>query len=207
MKKLGVVGGIASGKSQVSKTFESWGAHRIDGDELGHQVLKQEEVCKRLHDRWGDRVLNENRELDRRAIAAIVFAEGRDGSEALQFLEGITHPRISRLIGDQIELAERQGQIAVVIDAAIMLKAGWAHHCDVLVFVDASRSVRLQRAMKRGWTEVQFDAREAQQWPVEQKRAHCQFVVNNGGSLESMKQQAAEVWTQIVGHLPEPRRG
>jgi len=206
MKKLGVVGGIASGKSQVSKTFESWGAHRIDGDDLGHQVLKQEEVCELLHERWGDQVLNEKRELDRRAIAAIVFGEGEDGSQALQFLEGITHPRISRLIGDEIERAERQGQIAVVIDAAIMLKAGWAHHCDVLVFVDASRSVRLQRAMKRGWTEAQFDAREAQQLPVEQKRARCQFVVENGGSLDSMIRQAVEVWTQITGQLPEPRR-
>ena len=189
MKIIGVVGGIASGKSHVAQILEHLGARRIDGDQLGHQVLDAPEVQRQLTQRWGDSIVVDGR-ANRRAISEIVFQTPTE----LKFLEQTTHPRIQELIEEEISHARQAGENVVIVDAAVMLKAQWAEHCGQILFVDAPRELRQTRALKRGWTREQFEAREAAQLPVEQKRQRAHLVINNSGTLEETFDQVKRLW-------------
>lgn len=196
---VGLLGGVASGKSYVAQEFAQLGAGILDADRVGHEVLREPEVVAALRARWGDRVFHEDGTPDRRAIAEIVFAPSPDGPPELAFLEGLTHPRIGQRL---LELAESffgSGKPVVVLDAAMMLKAGWDRFCDCLIFVDAPKNVRLARALQRGWTEEEFAAREAAQESLPEKQAAAQDTIDNSGDSESTRRQVAAWWRARVG--------
>ena len=150
----------------------------IDADSVGHAVLELPAVKKRLVGRFGPAVLvghgpsntGEPR-VDRKALAAIVFAD----PEARQALEAIVHPLMRARFLEEFEKELGPGRAMgrpVVLDAAILLEAGWDNLCDAVVFVDAPRSERLRRATQnRGWSDQNFTARETAQWPCERKAA------------------------------------
>jgi dephospho-CoA kinase len=100
-----------------------------------------------------------------------------------------------------LEAARQQRRPAAVLDAALMIEAGWDQLCDHLVFVEASREQRLQRALERGWTESEFQRREATQLPLDVKRARADSIIDNSGTLRETLQQAAAVWELVVGPL------
>lgn len=194
MKVIGLLGGIASGKTFVAKELERLGAGRLDCDAAAHQVLNLPDVVAALHERWGDRVLDATGRIDRAAVASIVFNHSPEGDTEREFLEQLTHPRIARLIQQQADQFARQGYAAVVLDAPLLLEAGWDKLCNVLVFVHAPHSVRLARATRRGWTEHEFSAREAAQDPTEQKRQRADFVIDNSGTLQHTRDQLLRIW-------------
>lgn len=190
---LGILGGIASGKSTAAKILEEFGAVVIDADGLGHAVLAEPEVRERLVSRWGNGVLTSEGVVDRGAVAGRVFGDDR-GNE-LAFLERLTHPRIGDLL--QRELA-RHTSDWVVIDAALLVRAGWHEQCDVLIFVDCPWPLRLARAEARGWTEQQLRDREAAQTTLNLKRDHAHFRLVNDGTREQFAAQLGAIWRQIV---------
>ena len=195
MLTIGVVGGVASGKSQVAKRFEELGCLRLDGDLIGHEVLRDKEVKAMLRDRWGAKVLTPDGEVDRRAVAGLVFSEdSENGAAQLEFLESVTHPKISERLAERLSEAQQRGLTAVVLDAAVMMKAGWDKMCDHIVFVEVPRSIRLQRALQRGWTEEQFLARESSQLTLSAKRERADTTIDNSGSLEETFQQVQVLW-------------
>lgn len=196
---IGVAGGVASGKSLVSEKLRSLGAGVLDADRLGHDVLREQQVLEAIRDRWGDSVFDADGQVDRRAVAAIVFAPPPTGPEELAFLESLTHPRIEERLRTRIEkLREMPRFAATVLDAAVMFKAGWDKLCDQIVFVDVPREMRLRRAMLRGWTPEQFAAREAAQESVEKKRQRADIVIDNSGTPRQTFQQVAEVWRSLI---------
>ncbi len=195
MLTIGVVGGVASGKSQVATRFEALGCLRLDGDLIGHKVLRDKEVKVALRDRWGAKILTAEGEVDRRAVAGLVFSDdSENGGTELEFLESLTHPRIAARLAARLSEARRQGVPAVVLDAAVMMKAGWDKMCDHIVFVDVPRPIRLQRALQRGWTEEQFMARESSQFALSAKRERADTTIDNSGSLEETFQQVQLLW-------------
>jgi dephospho-CoA kinase len=184
---VGVVGGIGSGKSQVTRLLAAAGALVISGDVLGHEALRQPDIKERVVWRWGRGLLDEKGEIDRRKLGGIVFAD----SSELRALEEIVHPWIKRRIREEIEAARRLAEAPlIVLDAAIMLEAGWGDVCDVIVFVDVPRDVRLRRiALQRGWTEKEVAAREEAQWPLADKRARADIVLDNSDSSADLVRQ------------------
>jgi len=194
---LGLLGGVASGKSYVANLLAKHGAAVLDADRAGHQVLEQDEVKATLRQRWGDRVFTPTGEVNRKAVGEIVF---NDPTE-LKFLEAVTHPRIGCLLQEQIELLLQQGAPAAVLDAPVMLKAGWDAMCDAIWFVDAPRPTRLQRALQRGWTEAQFDAREAAQESLDEKRRKATVVIDNAGDSEATAAAVARHWRQFLDQV------
>ncbi len=113
-----------------------------------------------------------------------VFGPPPDGPNQLAMLESITHPEIRRRLRVQVEKNGRAAALPlVVLDAPVLLKAGWDQMCDALVFVDSPRDLRLARAQERGWTAEEFAAREAAQEPVDEKRQRAGFVVDNSGDV------------------------
>lgn len=199
MLVLGVAGGVASGKSAVSRELARLGAVVLDADEIGRQVLEEPAVREAIRDAWGDEVFTPEGKVDRKALAGRVFAPGHEGARQLARLEEITHPRIGARLNEEIDRIAASGAPAVVLDAAVMFKAGWHRLCNRIVFVDAPRALRLARAVERGWTEEHFDAREAAQTPVEVKRGLADTIIDNSGELAHTIDQVEQFWRSLEG--------
>jgi dephospho-CoA kinase len=200
MITFGIVGGVASGKSLVSQAFASSGAGILDADKAGHEVLATDpDVRDALVARWGRSILADNDQVDRKAVANRVFSGTTDlASEDRHFLESLLHPRIRQHLDQQRQAFAAEGRPAVVLDAPLLLEAGWGPMCDVVVFVDVPRETRLARAGLRGWSEAEFDRREAAQWPAEEKRRAADVVLENVGSPEDLADDVQQIWSQRV---------
>jgi len=196
--RIGLLGGVASGKTMVAGMFEQLGAARLDGDEVGHEVLREPEVVAAARCHWGDTVLDQGGSLDRAKLGRLVFAPPPDGPRELAHLEQLTHPRIGQLLTARMEQLASEGRKGVVLDAAVMLKAGWDQFCDAIVFVDVARDVRLSRARQRGWSEEVFAAREAAQESLQIKRKRADYVIDNSGSPESTRPQVERIWHSLI---------
>jgi dephospho-CoA kinase len=188
---VGLIGGIGGGKSQVAAAFARQGARIIAGDQLGQAALREPDVRTRVVARWGDGILDEGGAIDRRRLAAIVFADPNERKA----LEAITHPWIHRRIRDEIEEAGKNPEVPlIVLDAAIMLEAGWNEVCDRLIYIEAPRAMRLERvARQRGWTEKEVDAREQAQLPLTEKVVRADHVLDNSASLEHLNRQVNDL--------------
>jgi dephospho-CoA kinase len=175
---IGLLGGIGSGKSQVAAAFARQGARVIAGDQLGQAALRDPDILARAASRWGDAVLDEHGEVNRRRLADIVFADPAERKA----LEAITHPWIRRHILAEIEEARRDPHVSlIVLDAAIMLE-------------ETPRAVRLERvARQRGWSEKEVDAREQAQLPLTEKAVRADHVLDNSASLEHLNRQVHDL--------------
>lgn len=195
---IGLLGGVASGKSFVAEELQKLGAARLDADRVGHEVLLLPEVIAQLKARWGEKVIKPDGSVSRSAVAAIVFARTPEGREELKFLESITHPLIGVRLREEAQRLAAAGKRYLVLDAPVMLKAGWDSLCDVILYVDAPHEVRMQRALARGWTKVEFAAREAAQESLETKRRRADRIVENGGKTAETAERLAQWWQEFT---------
>ncbi len=196
---IGIMGGIASGKSLVSDWFRAQGAVVLDADKTGHEVLKQPEVEAAARERWGNGIFGPDGHIHRKSLAAIVFAPTEQGRSELKYLEQLTHPKIGESLQTQLaELSSSSAPPAVILDAPVLLKAGWDQFCDRIVFVDAPRHLRLARASTRGWSESEFDRREASQESIDEKRQRAHWTIDNSGSPEATAHQLQHLWTEFI---------
>jgi dephospho-CoA kinase len=188
---VGLIGGIGSGKSQVAAAFARRGARVIAGDDLAHQALRDPAVKAQVVRRWGAELLGEGGEVQRRRLGAVVFADPAQR----RALEALTHPWIRGRMRAALEAALADPAVPlVVLDAAIMLEAGWNDICDELIYIDAPRVVRLERvARQRGWTAKEVDAREQAQLPLTEKAARADHVLDNSASLEHLNRQVDDL--------------
>ncbi len=198
MLVIGVVGGVASGKSLVSEHLQQLGAEVLDADRAGHEVLREPDIERALRDQWGDVVFGDDGRISRAAVAKIVFDEPPEGPQQLAYLEQITHPRIEeKLRKRKAELAQSGDVKAVVLDAALMFEAGWNRFCNKIVFVQTPRESRLARARQRGWSEAEFAAREAAQESLENKRSCADWIIDNSGAPEHTFAQVQRFWLSL----------
>src|SRR5947209_13299897 len=134
---IGLVGGIGSGKSAVAAAFARRGGVVIDADPIGHRALEDPEILGRVRELWGERVLDGAGEVDRKKLGAIVFASPVERAK----LEHLVHDWIGERIREEIARVGADPAAAfVVLDAAVMLEAGWNKVCDRLVYVHAPRA-------------------------------------------------------------------
>jgi dephospho-CoA kinase len=190
---IGLIGAIGAGKTAAARAFAVRGGAMIDADALGHEALEEPEIRQRVLDRWGLRgkLVKPDGRLDRRAIARIVFADPAE----LRALEAIVFPYIGMRAREAIERAQARADARfVILDAAVMLEAGWNEACDRIVYIDAPREVRLARlAARSGWSDADLAAREAAQWPAEKKTKHADAVIVNDVGLEELQAQVDQL--------------
>jgi dephospho-CoA kinase len=171
------------------------GAGRLDADRTGHEVLADDaEVREALRARWGDSVFRPDGSVNRAALAGKVFSADKAAGDHRRFLEGLLHRRIRRRLEKLRDQFAAEGRPAVVLDAPLLLEAGWGPMCDLLVMVDAPREVRLARAQHRSWSEEEFSRREAAQWPVDDKRREADLVVANDGPEDELRTAMRGIW-------------
>ena len=201
---IGLVGGIASGKSFVGRLLENLGAQRIDADLLGHEVLILKEVRERLVQIWGPNILNDQGEVDRAKIGRLVFGNSFNSVAQRKQLEAIVHPRIRSLAFERISAIRSWPEVplAIVLDAPLLIEAGWEPMCDFILFIDSPREERIHRATARGWTESHFADREASQIPLDEKRSRATHFLDNSQHA-TIAQQVNHFWKELERRVPK----
>jgi dephospho-CoA kinase len=183
---IGLVGGIGAGKSTVAAELGRLGCAVIDGDAIGHRLLAEPTVRRRLRERWGKGIFRPGGTVDRRRLGEIVFANRRE----LEALNAILHPRIRRRIAGAIDRAQADPATpAVVVDAAVLLEAGWQDLCTSLVFVEAD---------EQGWDAAARAVREKLQISLDKKRRKCHYSVVNSSSVSHLSEQIRSLFRDII---------
>lgn len=189
---LGLLGGVAAGKSTVAGLLAARGFAVLDADREARQVMADPEIQRAVTARFGGDLFPGG-QLDRAALAAIVF---RDPA-ARAALEAITHPAIRRALEAGLEHALATGHPAV-LDVPLLLEGGLIARCDACWFVAASPQTRQARARARGWDDGELARREANQADLDVKRSRCSHTICTDGSLEDVGQQVAAALAQTL---------
>ena len=171
MKVIGIVGGIASGKSFYTGIFESEGAVTFKADEVAHDVLNERTIKEKIRQRWGEEIINDNGTVNRPKLAQIVFQGTEDSDMERLYLESLIFPPLKKRFERFLDECESNDVYYIILDAALLLEASWDKMCDAIFFIDTPEAVRLERAKTtRGWTEAEFRAREASQFSIKKKK-------------------------------------
>lgn len=195
---IGILGGIGSGKSSVIRQVTGFSLQVIDADRIGHDLLQDADVLSELAQAFPSSILNSSGQVVRSKLAELVFGETEEQQAALNQLEQIIHPAIRREIIAQLETVD-EGIDAVILDAAILLEAGWASVCDHLVFIDTPKALRLERvSQNRNWSAEELNRREAAQLPLDEKEQQANFTVDNSGTLDEAAAQMTQILQQLI---------
>lgn len=194
---IGIVGGVASGKSTVARMLARRGAEVIDADRIAAEVRSRPEVRAALADAFGESILDEAGHVVPRLLAEAVFGE----PQRVERLNEVMHPPILRTIRERIEELRRQDAAPlVVLDAPLLVETDLHRElCDAILFVEASPEHRRRRAVQeRGMSAAQFKKRSSAQRPVEEKQDLADYVVPNDGSLQELERRIDKLWPHLV---------
>lgn len=197
MKLLAVSGGIASGKSTISRRFVELGAVHIDADQLAREAVEPgSRGLEAVRARFGDEVIAPDGSLDRAELASIVFQD----PEKLAALGEIVHPEVRRLFKERLESIEREDADAVVIyDVPLLVEASPGGDWDLVVMAEAPAQTRIERMVNlRGMSREDAERRIANQADDESRRAIADVVVDTGGSEQHTLQQVDEIWRRLL---------
>jgi dephospho-CoA kinase len=192
--KIGLTGGIGSGKSEVARRLAARGAVVIDADRIAREVVEPGTPgLARVVATFGEAVLRPDGSLDREKLGAIVFAD----PDKLASLNAIVHP----LVGERVALAQSEADVGaiVVYDVPLLAENKLAPMYDVVIVVDAPDEVRIARlAEHRGMPEQDAKARIAAQASREDRLAVADIVIPNDGPLDELEARVAEVWQELL---------
>ena len=194
--RIGLTGGVASGKSTVSAMLAEHGAYVIDADQLAREAVARGSAgLAAVVAEFGEQVLTEDGDLDRPAVGRIVFGDG----EARARLEAIIHPRVRALGEEKARMAlDADPGLLVVHDIPLLVETGQAGDFDAVIVVDAPQEVQVERmTQNRGWTEEDSRARIAAQASREDRLAAATHVIENTGTHDDLRRKVAEVVRQL----------
>ena len=199
MKVIGLTGGISSGKSTVSQFLTELGAVIIDADKVGHEVFKPDsEAWREVVAAFGKQIITANGAIDREKLGEIVFSN----SEARARLNQIMHPRMYNLVKTRLDEYRRQGAGIVVLEAPLLLEAGWTSLVDEVWVTTASEATMLKRLRERtGLSEKESLARIRSQLPAEKRVKHADAVIDTDCSLEELKARVKELWEELQANI------
>ncbi|HCX89560.1 MAG: dephospho-CoA kinase [Deltaproteobacteria bacterium CG12_big_fil_rev_8_21_14_0_65_43_10] len=193
---IGVTGGIASGKSTVTKFFIDLGAYLIDWDVLGHEVmLPQKRAWKGVVDYFGTEILNEDLSINRQILGQLVFNK----PEKLQRLNQIVHPEIFKEDKRLVEKIRSEDPNAIIIKDVPLLTAEIKQTLvDKAVVVYATEENQIRRLKDRGFTVEEARRRIGAHVSIDEKMKFADFVIYNDGSIEETRRQVEKIYDQIL---------
>ncbi len=196
MKIVGLTGGIACGKSTVSKILKDLGAFIIDADMVAREVVRPgENAYKNILIRFGSGILNQDGTLNRKALGNIIFND----RYKLMLLNNITHPEIRRAVIDKLKKVKDEDKYnVIIIDAALLLEAKMDDIVDEVWLVYADLGTQIQRLVKRdNMTEKEARMRINSQMPVEEKMKRSDKIIDNSGDIDYTKMQVLKYFNEI----------
>jgi dephospho-CoA kinase len=201
MLKVGLTGGIATGKSLVGGMFAELGAHIIEADKIGHELMVPgEPVYDEIVKRFGTEILNPDKTVNRGKLAELAFDQRRP---RIYELNSLLHPGIIQRYEKRMEeIAAREPGAVVMLEAALLLEAGLRKRFDRIVVVSCKPQQRIERWEKRLHVDVETARREVTrrmmaQAPQEAKIQVADYVIDNSGSIEDTRKQVEKVFAQL----------
>lgn len=197
---IGIVGGVGSGKSTLSRWIaEHYPVVVIDADKIGHELLREPAVRVQLRAVFGDSIFNAVGAVHRPELARRVFGDSPEQQQARKQLDELLHPLIRAEIVRCASAVDPKTVSVILLDAALLLEAGWHDLCQAVIFVDTPDDRRATWVeAHRGWTPEELHRREASQWPVERKRRSAHAIVANTGEIAAA---GAAMWGEIQSLL------
>ena len=197
MLKVGLTGGLGSGKSTASKFFKSLGAFILDADSTAKKLIaNNEKVKEELIKEFGTDIMDATSNVDKKKLARIAFQD-EDHQQRLNY---VVHPHIHMAIDKCFDktLDEDKHELFIV-DAALIYESGYDAHLDYIIVVTAQLKHRMERAMNRNTlTRDQILKRIEFQWPEKEKTSLADFVVHNDGTEDDLKNQIVELYKKLV---------
>jgi dephospho-CoA kinase len=195
MLVIGLTGNFGTGKTTVSQSLAELGAIIIDADKLGHELLQpHSQAYQEVVAAFGKAILRPNREIDRDKLGQLVFAD----ATALAQLNRIMHPKMYKIAQERIEQYRQQGTKVAILEAALLIEAGWTPLVDqVWVTVAPDHAIVNRLKNQRGLTEGQILARLRSQMSPVEKTKRADVVIDTDCELAQLKAQVAGLWQNL----------
>lgn len=195
MKIIGLTGGIASGKSTVSRLLAEHGYAVIDADRIAWQLAEPDNsLWQAYYERYGEKVLNDDRTLNRQAVASVVFQNPAEK----QWMDSAAHPMIKAEIQRNLARLIVAGRDVVFLDVPLLYEAGWEYMADTVWVVYADEANQLRRLCQRnGFSEAEAQRRIGAQLPMSEKKRRADVVIDNNGSLEDLSRQVHKLFEAL----------
>ncbi len=195
MKVIGLTGGIGSGKSTVSQFLTELGAVILNTDEVGHEAFKPDtELWRQVVAAFGRQIVTPDGNIDRKKLGNIVFGN----AESLSRLNQIMHPRMYALVKAQLEEYRQQKTRVVVLEAPLLLEAGWTPLVDEVWVTTASESTVFKRLEERGgMSQAESLTRIRSQLPSAERVRHADVVINTDCNLDELRSGVKELWQRL----------
>lgn len=200
MLKVGLTGSIGCGKSSLSNILKKYDIPIIDADIKGREIYENKELLRDIEKNFGSSVINKDGTLNRKNLGKIVFND----DYKLEKLNSLTHPVIQNMIKDDLNKYEKFGKKIAVVDAALLIEAGFMNILDTLVVVTCSEEVQLQRVVLRdNCSEEDAMGRIKSQMPQDEKVKYAEFVVDNSGTIEQLEKEAEKLINSLKEKIEE----
>lgn len=197
MLKIGLTGGIGSGKSSVSAILKSWGAYVFDADKIAKSILNENESAQNeVITEFGTDVLGADGKIDKTKLSRVVF---HDEDHQIK-LNAIIHPYVFSEIDKEFEIVLNKGKHDIfVVDAALIYESGADTHMDYVLVVTSHLGLRIERALSKGdLSREEFLKRADLQWPDEDKIHLADFVIQNNGSEEDLLNETKKTYDLLT---------
>ena len=193
---IGLTGSIGTGKSEAARQLEALGASIISADQVGHEAYTPNtEAWEQVVAAFGDDILQDDGEIDRRKLGAVVFSDPGQ----LEKLNQIMHPRMARMVADKIEELRAQGAEVVVVEAALLFEAGWDSLVEEVWVTDSTEQVVIERLKQRnGMSEEEARKRISSQMGRTERLERSDYVIENSGDMATLGNTIKELWNRRV---------
>jgi dephospho-CoA kinase len=195
MKVIGLTGGIGSGKSTVAGFLAEFGVDTIDADKVGHALLEPNtEIWQQVVAAFGKQILAPDGEIDRKKLSRLVF----ESPEHLSLLNQLMHPQMKKAVKAQLLEYRRRKVSVVVLEATLLIEAGWTELVDEVWVVIAPETTVLERLKKQmGLSKIEALARIRSQLPTRERAKHADVVLNTKLSLDELKAKIKKLWQKL----------
>ena len=192
MLVIGLTGSIGTGKSEAARQLEALGASIISADQVGHEAYTPNtEAWEHVVSAFGDEILQEDGEIDRRKLGTIVFSDAGQ----LEKLNQIMHPRMAQMVSDKIEVLRDQGVDVVVVEAALLFEAGWDSLVEEVWVTDSPEQVVVERLkLRNGMPEEEARKRISSQMGRTERLDRSDYVIENSGDMVALEAANKELW-------------
>lgn len=201
--RVGLTGGIASGKSTVREILGSLGAHTIDADKLVAQLYEPgEEGHAALVAAYGNGILRDDQTIDRAKLANVAFANPEEAKK----LNALIHPIVIRRTEELLhEYESHHGDGIVVVEATLMIESGGRDRYDKIIIADVTPETQIERGTARGLPREEVGRRIAHQIPREERLRYADYVIDNNGGRAQLEEETKRVYAHLLADLEEKK--